>query len=124
MYGKKNPATRAAGRASEFGSTDKRPFPANTPNPLAIQAQGQRWSPDGVRQERTGWRDQSISARHRPDCWAFRVRPLKAAKAHFEPDEIMCERELVSRLYRMRRLCLARELDGGLNTDMPIEVLS
>lgn len=29
----------------------------------------QSWSPDGVRQERTGWRDESISARHR--LWGF-----------------------------------------------------
>jgi hypothetical protein len=29
----------------------------------------QEWSPDGVRQERTEWRDQAISARHR--MWGF-----------------------------------------------------
>lgn len=29
----------------------------------------QHWSPDGVRQERTAWRDQSISQRHRE--WGF-----------------------------------------------------
>lgn len=29
----------------------------------------QRWSGDGVRQERTGWRDESISNRHR--AWGF-----------------------------------------------------
>lgn len=29
----------------------------------------QNWSPDGVRQERSGWRDQEISARHR--VWGF-----------------------------------------------------
>lgn len=29
----------------------------------------QRWSPDGVRQERTGWRCDAISARHR--VWGF-----------------------------------------------------
>jgi len=29
----------------------------------------QNWSPDGVRQERTGWRDQEISERHRE--WGF-----------------------------------------------------
>jgi hypothetical protein len=29
----------------------------------------QQWSPDGVKQERTGWRDERISARHRD--WGF-----------------------------------------------------
>lgn len=29
----------------------------------------QKWSPDGTRQERTGWRDESISLRHRE--WGF-----------------------------------------------------
>jgi hypothetical protein len=29
----------------------------------------QQWSPDGVKQERSGWRDESISARHR--LWGF-----------------------------------------------------
>ena len=29
----------------------------------------QNWSPDGTRQERTGWRDAGISARHR--VWGF-----------------------------------------------------
>ncbi len=29
----------------------------------------QTWSPDGVRSERTGWRDEAISSRHR--AWGF-----------------------------------------------------
>lgn len=147
----------------------------------------QNWSPDGTRQERTGWRDGAISARHRewgfncpavdldflvaeynvgkpvalieykhflartpvlehatyraltdlsdnylegslpflvafywPDIWAFRCLPVNGtAKAHFTDGEVLTEREFVTRLYRLRRLRLTRELEGKLNDILP-----
>ena len=145
----------------------------------------QEWSADGVRQERTGWRDLALSQRHRvwgfncpavdldflmveynigkpvglidykqylarmpdlqhptyralvdladrdpplpfliafywPDIWAFRACPVNAtAQGWFGHDEVLCERDFVRRLYRMRRLTLAAHLDGQLHTELP-----
>ena len=146
----------------------------------------QTYSRGGVRQERTGWRDQEISNRHRawgfdcpavdldflmveynlglpvalceykhhqarmpnlshptyralinlgdgykeplpvfmafywPGVWAMRVYPLNdAARSVFEMAEILTEREFVMRLYRLRRLVLARELSDRLHDDLP-----
>jgi len=141
-----------------------------------------------VRQERTGWRDGAISARHRhwgfncpavdldflvveynvgkpvalieykhnaarlpdlkhatyralatladgyreplpfvvafywPDIWAFRITPVNAtARRHFADDEMLCERDFVRRLYRLRRLTLTAHLEGTLSVQMPAE---
>jgi hypothetical protein len=139
---------------------------------------------DGVRQERTGWRDQEISERHRrwgascpavdldfllteihvgepaalveykhfgarpinpgsavftalrkladraeipflvawywPGSWAFRVRPINdLAHQHFENPEDLSERAYVQRLYRLRRLILARSLAESLLDLLP-----
>lgn len=147
----------------------------------------QNWSPDGTRSERTGWRDESISRRHRewgfncpavdldflvaeynigkpvalieykhfrarqpvlkhatyraladladgyansplpfliafywPDIWAFRVTPVNnVANQHFADGELLCERDFVARLYRLRRLTLTRHLEAFLNTALP-----
>ncbi|MGO8854398.1 MAG: hypothetical protein ACLQO1_01620 [Steroidobacteraceae bacterium] len=138
----------------------------------------------GVRQERTGWRDQEISDRHRrwgadcpavdldfllteihvgepaalveykhfrarpvdsaaavflalrrladraeipflvawywPNSWAFRIRPLNdLAREHFEDPEDLSERAYVQRLYRLRRLTLARSLSESLSDVLP-----
>lgn len=139
-------------------------------------------SNDGTRLERTGWRDQEISNRHRawgyncpavdldflvaeyhkglpvaiieykhymarqpvldhptyralsaladnysdgglpflvafywPDIWAFRVIPVNdCAKKHFAQLEEFTEYDFVARLYRLRRLTLAKALEGEL----------
>lgn len=148
----------------------------------------QNWSPEGVRQERTGWRDEAISGRHRhwgfncpavdldflvaeynvgkpvalieykhsqarlpiiehptyralsaladgyreplpfiiafywPEIWAFRLLPInETAQEHFHSGETLCERDFVQRLYRLRRLTLARHLADTLNTALPAE---
>lgn len=149
----------------------------------------QAWSPDGVRQERTGWRDAGISARHRlwgfncpavdldflvaeynigkpvglieykhfrasppllkhatyralsdladgyrndplpfliafywPEIWAFKILPVNvSANNHFHAGEILCEREFVMRLYRLRRLVLAAHLADKLSVEFPAE---
>lgn len=143
----------------------------------------------GVREERSGWRDQRISARHRtwgancpaadidfllveynhgmpvmlveyklhsakrpdpaqatyralaalcngywqgplpfcvvfywPDIWAFRIMPINpAAREHFAADEMLTERRFVERLYRLRRMTLAKELEGKLSELLPTE---
>lgn len=147
----------------------------------------QTFAHDGTRQERTGWRDGAISARHRewgfncpavdldflvaeynvgkpvalieykhfdartpnidhptyralsdladnyspaplpfliafywPAIWAFRIIPVNAtAKEHFTQWQLFCERDFVRKLYHLRRLTLARELEGKLNTRLP-----
>ena len=145
----------------------------------------QTYSMDGVRQERTSWRDESISKRHRdwgfncpavdldflmveynfakpvgiveykhhgarfpdikhatyralitladmtglpfvvafywPEMWAFRVYPFnETARAHFaSPYENLSEFDYVARLYRIRRLSIARELSDKLHTQLP-----
>lgn len=57
-----------------------------------------------------------------PDIWAFRCLPINGtAKAHFGDGEVLTEREFVGRLYRLRRLRLARELEGLLNDLLPTE---
>lgn len=149
------------------------------------------WRDDGVRAERTGWRDEAISARHRewgfncpavdldffvaeynlgkpvalieykhfrarppvlehatyraiidlannhrrgplpfviafywPEVWAFKTTPVNdAARRHFI-DDIYSERDFVRVLYRMRRIVLSRELEGKLNTAVPLEAVS
>ena len=138
----------------------------------------------GVRQERTGWRDQDLSERHRrwgascpaadldlllteihvgepaalveykhflarpinaaatvilalrrladragipfliawywPGSWAFRVCPINdLARQHFEDPEDFTERGYVQRLYRLRRLALARSLSDSLLDVLP-----
>ena len=143
-----------------------------------------------VRQERTGWRDQQISSRHRdwgfncpcvdldflvveynygkpvalveykhflgkpvvkdhatyrslrlladmhgegalpffvsrywPDMWAFQVIPLnETAKKWFAENEVMTERDYVSRLYRMRQRTLAENLIPILHNELPTEI--
>ena len=147
----------------------------------------QHWSREGVRQERTGWRDERISARHRdwgfncpavdldflmveynlgkpvalveykhhqammpnvkhptyralidladgyrddpllalisfywPEVWAFKVFPINGvAKEWFADGEGVSEYDYVTRLYRMRRFKLAKELEGKLRTELP-----
>lgn len=144
----------------------------------------QTYSVDGTRLERTNWRDQSISARHRqwgfncpavdldflvveynigkpvglieykhhravmpnfnhatyralsemaniaslpflvafywPDIWAFKVFPVNRFAADvFGPNEVLTERDYVSRLYTMRRRVLAKELNSFLKTELP-----
>lgn len=55
-----------------------------------------------------------------PDIWAFRCLPVNGtAKAHFAENEILTERQFVTRLYRLRRLRLARELEDKLNDLLP-----
>jgi len=55
-----------------------------------------------------------------PEIWAFRVYPVNAiAQQHFENPEDMCERDFVQRIYRLRRLVLAKALAGTLGDDMP-----
>lgn len=143
----------------------------------------QKWASDGTRLERTGWRDQGISNRHRqwgfncpcvdldflvaeynvgkpvalveykhymarqptldhatyralsaladnynegglpflvafywPDIWAFRVLPVnEIAKKYFKPMEEFTEFEFVVKLYHLRRLTIAKELEGKLS---------
>ncbi len=144
-------------------------------------------SSDNVRQERTGWRDEAISGRHRhwgfncpavdldfvvaefnigkpvalieykhnrarepdtrhatyralseladgyrnplpfliafywPEIWAFKIMPVNAtARAHFSEGEVLCERDFVQRLYRLRRLTLAKHLTDTLGTQLPM----
>jgi hypothetical protein len=144
----------------------------------------QAYSADGTRQERTGWRDQEISARHRewgfdcpavdvdflaveynfgkpvalveykrftaeqpntkhptyralhelaqlaglpffisfywPDIWAFKVCPMNdAAHQYFKQDEMLTEYEYVTRLYRMRRNVLKKQLESVLHRELP-----
>lgn len=57
-----------------------------------------------------------------PEVWAFRPIPLnQIAKDHFRHGEVLCERDFVRILYRLRRLTLTRELEGKLNTTLPSE---
>jgi hypothetical protein len=57
-----------------------------------------------------------------PEIWAFKVLPVNdVATKSFELWEILSEREFVRRLYRMRRLVLARHLELFLNNDLPPE---
>lgn len=146
----------------------------------------QQWSFNGTRLERTHWRDEAISQRHRtwgfdcpcldidfllveyhiaepvalveykhhqagfpnlnqagyralarlaekaelplvltfywPDIWAFRVYPLnELAKHHFEAGEGLTEYDYVSRLHRLRRICLTEILTQQLNLIKPPE---
>ena len=140
---------------------------------------------NAVRQERTGWRDADLSARHRQwgwDCpavdldfllveyhvgkpvamieykyhlsstplnlkhptyralielcniaqlpfliayywkgiWAFRVVPANMIAAEkFQHNELLTERQFVTRLYRMRRLVLAKEIEPILKDFLP-----
>lgn len=58
-----------------------------------------------------------------PGIWAFKITPVNnEAKEHFRQNETLCERDFVRKLYRIRRLCLTKEIDGILKTDMPPEV--
>lgn len=147
----------------------------------------QSYSADGTRQERTGWRDESISNRHRqwgfncpavdldflvveynfgkpvalieyknyrarkpaldhatyralsaladgytenplpfivafywPDIWAFKITPVnQSAKLSFADGEMLTEYDFVRRLYRLRRLTIAAELEGRLSRVLP-----
>jgi len=55
-----------------------------------------------------------------PDIWAFRILPANDyARQHFQQGEVLCEREFVTRLYRLRRLTLKRHLENSLNTALP-----
>ena len=55
-----------------------------------------------------------------PDIWAFRVFPVNViAKQHYEEREDMTERQFVQRLYRLRRLVLAKEITHILQDEMP-----
>ena len=55
-----------------------------------------------------------------PDCWAFRAVPQNTAAAeHFDEAETMCEFDYVAKLYRLRRLVVARELEGRLSHALP-----
>ena len=144
----------------------------------------QRWLDDRVRAERTGWRDQKISQRHRlwgfncpavdidflvveynvgkpvaivdykhyqasapdlshptyralleladiaqlpfliafywPESWAFKITPVNEfARAHFADNEMLTERDYVERLYKLRRLVLAKHLKDTLFDVLP-----
>ena len=147
----------------------------------------QSYSADGTRQERTGWRDEEISNRHRewgfncpavdldflvaeynfgkpvalieykhnrarppvlkhatyralsaladgyserplpfvvafywPEVWAFKITPVnQAAKESFADGEMLTEYDFVRRLYRLRRLTIASELEGKLSKQLP-----
>ena len=51
------------------------------------------------------------------DDWSFRIYSVnEAAKSHFADGEHLSEFEYVQRLYRMRRMCLAKHLETKLNT--------
>jgi hypothetical protein len=145
----------------------------------------QQYNGDGVRQERTGWRDAALSLRHRewgfncpavdldflmveynigkpvglieykhnrariPDLnhptyralteladiaelpfilafywsgiWAFRVHPVNdVAKSRFRYQELLTEREFVTRLYELRRLVLNKHLEERLFNELPL----
>ena len=55
-----------------------------------------------------------------PASWAFRIRPLNdLARDHFEDSEDLTERAYVQRLYRLRRLTLARSLSNELRDVLP-----
>lgn len=143
---------------------------------------------DGVRLERTGWRDQAISARHRlwgfncpavdldflmveynlgkpvglieykhylasdpnlmhptyralreladlaglpfaiarywPSAWSFQVSPINdAALEHFNADELLTEREFVSRLYAIRSLAVGKHVLDRLSDALADELV-
>jgi hypothetical protein len=55
-----------------------------------------------------------------PDIWAFKVFPVNRFAAEvFSPNEVLTERDYVSKLYTMRRRVLAKELNGFLKTELP-----
>jgi hypothetical protein len=66
-----------------------------------------------------------IVAYYWPDIWAFRVRVVNAAATDFFTNkEVLCERDYVERLYRMRRMTIENELAGKLNTLLPEEEMA
>jgi len=55
-----------------------------------------------------------------PEIWAFRIVPVNAvAREAFVESEMLTERQFVSRLYRLRRLCLAKHLESNLLDILP-----
>jgi hypothetical protein len=61
-----------------------------------------------------------LVVRYWPDIWAFEIARLNTvAEQHFTLGEILCERDYVARLYKLRRLTLTAHLDGFLKTDLP-----
>ena len=55
-----------------------------------------------------------------PDVWAFRITPVNdAAGLTFKPNEVLSEREFVTRLYRMRALVIREVVLKQLNTTLP-----
>ena len=60
-----------------------------------------------------------------PDLWAFRIRPLNGlARAWFGEDEVVSEREFVSRLYAIRSLAVSASLLRQLSDALPGVVVS
>lgn len=60
-----------------------------------------------------------------PDIWAFRVIPVnEEARKHFYQDEMLTEKEYVSRLYQLRSLVLTKNIIPELNNTLPIEEFS
>jgi hypothetical protein len=61
-----------------------------------------------------------LVVRYWPDIWAFQNARLNiVAERHFSLGEILCERDYVARLYKLRRLALTAHLDALLKTDLP-----
>jgi len=61
-----------------------------------------------------------LVARYWPDIWAFCVLPAnEVALSAYRDGEYLSEYDFVSRLYRLRRLTLARALEGKLNRVFP-----
>lgn len=60
-----------------------------------------------------------------PKIWAFRVIPVnESARGHFYEDELLTEKEYVSRLYHLRSLTLTKNIIHALNNTLPIEEFS
>jgi hypothetical protein len=57
-----------------------------------------------------------------PDIWAFLVLPVNEyARGYFSQDEMLTEREYVSRLYKMRRSVLVDNVKDKLYNALPKE---
>lgn len=61
-----------------------------------------------------------ILAFYWPEIWAFQVRPLnKMAAKHFDPNQVLTERQFVMTLYQMRELKMESALEKVLNDQLP-----
>lgn len=60
-----------------------------------------------------------------PEVWAFRVRPINAlAQQWFERNEVLTERDYVSRLYEIRKFVIDENVYRNLNDLLPSETES